>query len=86
MLTVERAAILALDGKVWSVPRPGRHHDVIRVMKQEGYDTPIQGEQGFLLSDGRFARRTSALTVARRANQLIRKTNPQHMLFSEDVW
>lgn len=91
-LRVECAAILWTDrdrkvGHIYSVQRPGRHHDVIRVMAEAGLPTPITGEQGFLLNDGRFVRRKAALRIARQAEQLIREpTAPAHGLFSEDVW
>ncbi len=32
--TIETAAILH-RGRVWTVPRPGRHHDVIRRIRDE---------------------------------------------------
>ena len=42
-------------------------------------------EQGFLLSDGRFARRKAAASVALRAGQ-IEKLNWPPNLYSEDLW
>lgn len=61
-LRIVAAAIRDIDGKVWSVPPPGRHHDVIQLMRAEGYTGPVSGEdqQGFLLNDGRFCRRKAA--------------------------
>ena len=87
-LRIECAAIKGDDGKVYSVPRPGRHHDVIHKMREEGYAGLVSGDrQGFLLSDGRFTWRKPALHIATRAEQLIREpTAPAHGLFSEDVW
>lgn len=71
---------------VYSLPAPARHHELIRKLAREGHEIPIQGEQGFLLSDGRFATRYTALEIARSAGQLLKETAPQHRLFSEDVW
>lgn len=71
---------------VLTCPRPGRHSDIIRAAAARGIETPVDGEQGFLLSDGRFARRMPALTIARAAGQTLRETAPAHGLFSEDVW
>lgn len=85
-LTVERAAILHSDGTVYSVPRPGRHHNVIALMISLGFPAPIRGEQGFLLSDGSFARRRPALRIARKAGQIKREHAPGIGLFSEDMW
>lgn len=87
-LRVECAAIKGDDGKVYSLPRPARHHHVIHHMRQQGYTGLVSGDrQGFLLSDGRFTWRRPALAVARRAEQLIREPTAEgHGLFSEDVW
>lgn len=83
-LTVECAAILDDDKRIWSVPRPGRHHNVIALM---GSAFRQHFEQGFVLSDGRFVMRKAALRVATEAGQIIKgPTAPQHGLFSEDVW
>ena len=73
------------DGTVYSVPRPGRHHDVIRLMVEKGRPTPISGEQGFVLSDGRFARRKPAARIAITAGQ-IEKLKWPPLLYSEDLW
>jgi hypothetical protein len=92
-LRVEAAAIRSDtgDGMVYSVPRPGRHHDVIRHMRAHGYEGGVQGGlQGFVLSDGRFVMRKAALQVARKAGQLLERAPTAgswaHGLFSEDVW
>jgi hypothetical protein len=68
------------------VPRPGRHHDVIRAMANVGFPTPITGEQGFVTDIGRFVDRERAAVLAKRAQQIIKKTGPSDILFSEDVW
>jgi hypothetical protein len=86
-LRVDCAAIKGDDGNVYSLPRPARHHDVIQHMRDKGYTGFVSGDrQGFLLSDGRFTWRRPALRVAERAGQLIQKTAPAHLLFSEDLW
>jgi hypothetical protein len=85
-LTVVAAAIVGFDGKVYSVPKPGRHHDVIRMMVESGHPKPITGEQGFLLSDGRFVDRESAKIVAINAGQLLARASHSSDLFSECVW
>jgi hypothetical protein len=86
-LLVVAAAIRTADGRIWSVPAPGRHHNVIRFINEKlGGDNMPEHEQGFLLSDGRFVRRKPALFIAQNAGQILRETAPQHGLFSEDVW
>lgn len=81
--TIVAAAIK--QGKlVYSVPRPGRHHNVMREMAAAGIPIPIIGEQGFLTSDGLFVGRFEAKDIAVAAGQ-VGKTGMAE-LFSEDVW
>lgn len=89
VLRVDCAAIRTPDGNVFWVDQPGRHHDVIRVMREAGYEGPVGGDlQGFMLSDGRFVMRKAALRVAIKAGQVERDKchAPAVGLFSEDVW
>jgi hypothetical protein len=90
---IERAAIV-IDGTVHSVPKPGRHHDVIRAVFDATGKTVV-GEQGFVTSSGRFVNRLVARKIAETAKQLIagRRDNDgipyvatDDRLFSEDVW
>lgn len=85
ILRVSAAAIKRYkDGKVFSIPPPSRHCDIIKLMiKEEGWDW--RDEQGFLLSDGRFVIRADAMSVALKANQII-SSNPRDDLYSEDLW
>lgn len=83
--TIEAAAI-RVAGVVYTVPRPGRHHDVFKVMpRHHTLSSHIDG-QGFITSTGRFVDRKEAALIARAANQLIREPTPSYMLTSEDVW
>lgn len=85
---VELAAIKSMvDGLVFSVPRPGRHHDVIKLMAMKGYPIPIRGHQGFLLNTGDFVGRHVGLEIATEADQLLDRCDRDYnQLFSEDVW
>lgn len=93
-LRVEQAAILYDGGdvrKVYSLPPPARHHDVLHAMSREfGISQDTHGkdmEQGFILTDGGWARRARALMIAQLRGQLIREPTAPHIgLFSEDVW
>jgi len=88
------AVAIQLYGIVHMLPPPFRHYHVMQYMTQIYRDTRIDGEQGFLLSDGRFARRAPAMLVARAAGQLIPRTDgyakgeisSRRELYSEDVW
>jgi hypothetical protein len=50
-------------GKVWSLPAPNRHHDVIRLIAEETGVESVDGgcTQGFLDSAGRYLNRKEAL-------------------------
>lgn len=87
-LKVDSVAIRDVYGKVWSLPRPNRHHDVIRHMRESGYDGPVNGvdQQGFILSSGQFCRRKAALRVAEKAGQIKGSRTIANVLTSEDLW
>lgn len=85
---IECAALLTEDGRVFSLPRPARHHDVIRHMTQEGVTAAeiARSEQGFTTDTMPFVRRLPAMRIARKANQLIKAPIHPQLLFSEDLW
>lgn len=74
------------DGKVYSLPKPNRHHNVIqhmaRVLKMP---TPITGEQGFVDDKGRFLGREDGRAHALKIGQ-VEKTLEPDLLYSEDLW
>jgi len=75
------------DGKkVYSLPAPNRHHDVIGMIG----GTHGQEVQGFLDANGVFLNRKQAFVVAQMTGQLNRRPGPGHYqgpeLFSEDLW
>lgn len=76
-------------GRVWALPAPNRHHDVIRhIAEQTGDGIRGPDVQGFLDSNGRFLRRAQAYTIARWSGQLQRKPGGYQGtdLYSEDLW
>ena len=84
-MRVTIAAIRTKDGKVWSVPRPGRHGDVIRKIYEATGEAVADETQGFLLSDGRFVDRADAEDVARESGQVTGDLIGG-VLTSEDLW
>lgn len=80
------ASIKDSEGNPVSLPRPARHHDIIRAMVDNGHKTPITGEQGFVTTRGRFVDRKEALEIATKAGQIIKKHGNPTILFSEDLW
>ncbi len=80
---------IRFQSKIWSLPAPNRHHHVIRhivestdVKHVDCYDE----DQGFLDETGRYLTRKQALVSATENEQILKKTSPAHLLFSEDVW
>ncbi len=87
---ITHVAIKDSSGKIWSLPKPNRHHDVIRSICAESKDRPDamnklnNHTQGFLTHDGYFLDRVSAYREAVAHRQLLKP--PETELFSEDVW
>lgn len=93
---ITEAAILDGD-RLFTVPRPGRHHNVMLHMHDNyGYTNIHHVLQGFVTTSGRFVEREEAHRIAKAAGQLIPRAggyakgeiNDQEgtHLFSEDVW
>lgn len=91
---ITQAAIMH-KGRVWTLPRPARHHHVIRAIHSvlEGYESlndvivVSQASQGFLDDKGNFFDRIEAAHHALACKQLKQcdMTAPPR-LFSEDLW
>jgi hypothetical protein len=81
---------IRFGGKVWPLPAPNRHHDVIRlIVEQTGASTVDShgDDQGFLDANGRYLNRRQALVSAEVNGQLKDPANIRcGQLFSEDVW
>lgn len=78
------AAACEINGLTYSVPAPGRHHDILLRMPAPERHLCVQG---FLLSDGRFVDRPVARFVAIDQKQVkdMSILHPKD-LFSEDLW
>lgn len=81
---------IRFGGKIYSLPKPNRHHDVIRKIVEETGADHVDGsedDQGFLDESGRYLRRSQALVSALMNDQV---KDPDGIrcgkLFSEDVW
>lgn len=97
---ITRVAILDAARGVWSVPKPGRHHDVIHLMREAGVRL-VGHVQGFLNDRGQFVDRRAAFQEALACGQVLPPYNPTNPsqrrwdlgvdpepreLFSEDLW
>lgn len=80
---VLQAAIIE-DGVLFTLPRPYRHDAIVRSIVAVTGGRSV-GPQGFLLSNGHFACRKSAVRVAIKAGQLPEDTKIV-TLHSEDLW
>jgi hypothetical protein len=82
---------IRFQGKIWSLPAPNRHHDVIRhIVEQTGakYVDARDDDQGFLVDGKVWCRRKPALRIARACGQLKPGGMGEKLgeLYSEDVW
>jgi hypothetical protein len=65
---------IRFQGKVWSLPPPNRHHDVIRlIVKETGvkYVDARDDDQGFLIDGETYCRRNPALAHALKHEQCV---------------
>jgi len=73
-------------GKIFCLPKPYRHHHIIRMMVEIcGIPEPIRDEQGFMSNVGEFFTREEAAELA-LLNGQIKKLKTPPKLFSEDIW
>ena len=74
-------------GKLYKLPAPNRHHNVIQSIPG-GVKGP--DKQGFVLADGTFLGRREAMTLAESNGQLKRIPGKElyqgQELYSEDLW
>jgi len=74
-------------GRMYQLPKPNRHHDVIRSIPG-GVKGPDL--QGFVDEFGTFLTRKAVMVRAIKTGQLKRRPGKEHYqgpeLFSEDLW
>jgi hypothetical protein len=77
-------------GKIWSLPPPNRHHDILRMIVEQTGATTVDShgdDQGFLDASGRYLNRKQALLSAELNEQVKDPDNVRcGQLFSEDLW
>ncbi len=76
--------------KIWSLPRPSRHHHVLEQIRRATGLTFIDvalEDEGFLNETGRFLNRRQALSSATRSGQILDPAKVRAgLLTSEDLW
>jgi len=87
--TIEAVAIMYSDGRIETLQKPNRHHNIIKKVYTETGEkcTSHLCIQGFLTNTGRFVSRAEARIIAIDSGQ-ISPENTLHKveLFSEDLW
>lgn len=76
------------EGRVWALPKPHRHGDVLRVMHEHGaHQAPDNHyNQGFLDANGLYLHRKAASVNAELHNQIKNGQIIGGVLTSEDLW
>lgn len=82
---IKQTAIKDNNGKVWTLPRPNRHHHIIRYMYANGMSGSFMDGQGFILEDDTFVSREEAAKIALDCGQVETLKAPPD-LYSEDLW
>lgn len=86
------AAAIRLDGRVYALPAPARHHDVIRWIVENTHHERVPGsaDQGFIDSEMGFVGRVQAWDIAAHGSKQLLPIAPTDggsgRLYSEDVW
>ena len=84
--TIKQAAIRDDAGKVWTLPRPARHHNIVKLIYDSGsVKSSYLDGQGFILDNNVFVSRIEAAKIALSNGQCIKLIAPPN-LYSEDVW
>lgn len=76
-------------GKIYSLPRPNRHHDVLFLIAKETGAQYIDAhleDQGFLDDEGTYLNRKQGLERAMVNHQIKDESKVRGLLFSEDLW
>lgn len=85
---LSHVACLDTEDRVWSLPRPFRHHNVLAVMWFCGAKCAEDNHysQGFLDTNGRYLPRKAALISAGLNGQILSGKIIGGVLTSEDLW
>ncbi len=78
------AAAIKVGELTCSLPKPARHHNIIREMVARGI-SPHGRMQGFLTDKGEFVDRKEGAKIALYSGQ-VKKLHAPPNLFSEDLW
>ena len=81
------AVAIKVNDKIYSLPRPARHADVVEFFRIKWNDPKVEG---FLNDDNVFVDRVEAMKIAKRCNQplidFLNDLNTATELYSENLW
>jgi len=84
-----RCAAIRFNGRVWALPRPKRHHDIMRFAVDNTQGAQICAvagdDQGFLTTKGRYVTRQEAGQIAIASGE-AKTLKFGDQLYSEDLW
>ena len=83
-LRIEAAAIRCRNGEIVTLPPPNRHYDIGLFMESRGKERPRYSDTGFLLSDGTWCDRRTAMEIAIAAGQVSKPMDVE--LTTNDLW
>ena len=81
------AVAIKVNDKIYSLPRPARHADIMEFFRIKWDDPKVEG---FLDDDNVFVDRVDAMKIAKRCNQPLidfwNDLNTATELYSENLW
>lgn len=86
--TIVGVGIRMPGGKLYQLPCPNRHHNIIhQICSETGEPVPGNAEQGFITNTGQFVSRYVAHRLALKCQQPCKRPiGYGSELYSEDVW
>lgn len=83
-MRIEAAAIRCRNGEIVSLPPPNRHHDIGCLMAAQRKERPRYSDTDFLLSDGTWCERRTAMKIAIASGQVSKPMDVE--LTTKDLW
>ena len=78
---------IKIKGNVYSLPKPNRHHHIIKVLIESlNFEAPIKGEHGFLIDGLTFINNKDAIKYVLEESKQCEKLISPIVVTSEDLW
>lgn len=82
---ITHVAIKDSTGEIWKMPKPYRHHHILKLIYDHFGESGHDRQQGFI-SNGKFVSRIEAKYIAEQNYQIKLGCGKFRELFSEDLW